>query len=67
MIINNNNNNNDNNNNNNNNKNIDQETRMELEKMNSNLLSPIFLHNFDPFIQSKEVHIIFEPKNWIFV
>ena len=30
--------------------------------MNANLLPPVFLHTFDPFIQSKEVHIIFEPK-----
>ena len=40
---------------------------MEVVKMNANLLPPVFLHTFDPFIQSKEVHIIFGPKNWMFV
>ena len=30
---------------------------MEVEKMNANLLVPVFLHTFDPFRQSKEVQI----------
>ena len=35
---------------------------MEVEKMNANLLPPVFLHTFDPFIQSKEVDIYFRAK-----